>query len=103
MLIPVILSGGAGTRLWPVSRRAYPKPFMQMGDGESLLVKTLKRAQAVAVGDEVITVTARDHFFISRDEYRGHIADSDARFLLEPVGRNTAPALAMETAHVHSR
>lgn len=104
MLIPVILSGGAGTRLWPVSRRAYPKPFMQMGDGESLLVKTLKRAQAVAVGDEVITVTARDHFFISRDEYRGHIADSDARFLLEPVGRNTAPALAMaalDIAHRH--
>ena len=40
-LIPVILSGGAGTRLWPVSRSAYPKPFMRMADGETLLHKTL--------------------------------------------------------------
>ncbi|HWS26195.1 MAG TPA: mannose-1-phosphate guanylyltransferase/mannose-6-phosphate isomerase [Xanthomonadales bacterium] len=103
MLIPVILSGGAGTRLWPVSRRAYPKPFMQMGDGESLLRKTLKRAQAVAVGDEVLTVTSRDHFFITRDEYRGLIADADARFLLEPVGRNTAPALAMAALDIEHR
>jgi len=103
MLIPVILSGGAGTRLWPVSRRAYPKPFMQMGDGESLLRKTLKRAQAVAVGGEVITVTSRDHFFISRDEYRGMIADADARFLLEPMGRNTAPALALAALDINHR
>ncbi len=103
MLIPVILSGGAGTRLWPVSRRAYPKPFMQMGDGESLLRKTLKRAQAVAVGKEIITVTSRDHFFITRDEYRGLIADADARFLLEPVGRNTAPALAMAALDIERR
>ena len=103
MLIPVILSGGAGTRLWPVSRKAYPKPFMQMGDGESLLVKTLKRAQAVAVGEEVVTVTARDHFFITRDEYRDLLADQDARFLLEPVGRNTAPALAMAALDIEHR
>jgi mannose-1-phosphate guanylyltransferase / mannose-6-phosphate isomerase len=104
MLIPVILSGGAGTRLWPVSRRAYPKPFMQMGDGQSLLHKTLTRAQAVAVGGEVVTVTSRDHYFITHDEYRGLIADDDARFLLEPMGRNTAPALAMaalDIAHRH--
>ena len=103
MLIPVILSGGAGTRLWPVSRKAYPKPFMQMGDGESLLVKTLRRAQAVAVGGEVVTVTARDHFFITRDEFRGLLADPDARFLLEPVGRNTAPALAMAALDIEHR
>ncbi len=76
---------------------------MQMGDGESLLVKTLKRAQAVAVGEEVITVTARDHFFITRDEYRGLLADADARFLLEPVGRNTAPALAMAALDIEHR
>jgi mannose-1-phosphate guanylyltransferase len=44
-LIPVILSGGAGTRLWPVSRRAHPKPFMQLSDGESLAEKTWLRAR----------------------------------------------------------
>jgi mannose-1-phosphate guanylyltransferase/mannose-6-phosphate isomerase len=104
MLIPVILSGGAGTRLWPVSRKAWPKPFMPIADGESLLKRTLRRAQAVASAEEVITVTSRDHYFLSRDEYRGLIAEGDARFLLEPVGRNTAPAIAMaalDIAHRH--
>ena len=43
-ITPVLLAGGSGTRLWPVSRSAYPKPFMRMGDGESLLKKTLDRA-----------------------------------------------------------
>lgn len=103
MLIPVILSGGAGTRLWPVSRRTYPKPFMEVGDGESLLKKTLNRALAVGIGSEVLTVTARDHFFITRDEFRGTIADENARFLLEPVGRNTAPALAMAALDIERR
>ena len=103
MLIPVILSGGAGTRLWPVSRKTYPKPFMQMGDGQSLLHKTLARAQSVADGQEVITVTSRDHYFITRDEYRGRIDDADARFLLEPLGRNTAPALAMAALDIARR
>ena len=46
-LVPVILSGGAGTRLWPVSRRAHPKPFMQLLDGESLAEKTFRRAMAL--------------------------------------------------------
>ena len=57
-LIPVILSGGAGTRLWPVSRRAFPKPFMRMPDGQSLLEKTCRRALAVATTPaHVLTVT----------------------------------------------
>jgi len=47
LLIPVILSGGAGTRLWPVSREAHPKPFMKLADGQSLLQKTFIRAAAL--------------------------------------------------------
>ena len=46
MLIPLILSGGSGTRLWPVSREAYPKPFIKLPDGRSLLQKTLDRLAA---------------------------------------------------------
>jgi mannose-1-phosphate guanylyltransferase len=61
MLIPVILSGGAGTRLWPVSRSSYPKPFMRMADGRTLAVKTLERARSVADGAPVLTVTGRDY------------------------------------------
>ena len=60
-LIPVILSGGAGTRLWPVSRKAHPKPFMQLADGQSLAEKTWLRAAAVAKGGPIFTVTSRDY------------------------------------------
>lgn len=98
MLIPVILSGGAGTRLWPVSRSAYPKPFMQMGDGQSLLYKTLDRALTLAGdGGSVLTVTGRDYYFLTRDEYATHPQAQVDRlpFLLEPVGRNTAPAIVL--------
>ena len=97
MLIPLILSGGTGTRLWPVSRSAYPKPFMRMADGESLLYKTLDRALRVAAGGPVLTVTGRDYYFLSRDEYARHPqANIDALpFVLEPAGRNTAPAILL--------
>ena len=59
MLIPVILAGGSGTRLWPVSRSAYPKPFMRLGGDQSLVQKTLQRAFAVSEG-EVLSVTSRE-------------------------------------------
>src|SRR5260221_7329770 len=89
--VPVILSGGAGSRLWPVSREALPKPFIKLADGQSLLIKTLRRALACAEGNEVLTITNRDYFFLTRDEYAAIGYRSD--FLLEPVSRNTAPAI----------
>jgi mannose-1-phosphate guanylyltransferase / mannose-6-phosphate isomerase len=97
MLVPVILSGGAGTRLWPVSRSAYPKPFMRMADGESLLYKTLDRALQLADDGHVLTVTGRDYYFLTRDAYASHPrAKLDCLpFLLEPAGRNTAPAIVL--------
>lgn len=101
MIVPVILSGGAGTRLWPVSRSAYPKPFMRMGDGQSLLYKTLDRALRLATDGNVLTVTGRDYYFLTRDEYASHPeADLDRLgFLLEPAGRNTAPAVVLAALH----
>jgi mannose-1-phosphate guanylyltransferase / mannose-6-phosphate isomerase len=102
-LVPIILSGGAGTRLWPVSRRQYPKPFMRLADGETLLEKTLNRALSVA-GEHapIVTVTGRDYYFVTRDEY-ARVAPTRAtsqRYLLEPLGRNTAPAVIMAALHV---
>ena len=99
-MVPVILSGGAGTRLWPVSRRAHPKPFMKLVDGESLAEKTFRRALAVADGAAVLTVTSRDYYFYTRDLY-DQVAGTahDHPFLLEPIGRNTAPAIAL-AAHL---
>jgi len=96
VLVPVILSGGAGTRLWPVSRRSHPKPFMQLLDGETLTEKTMLRARAVAPSGPILTVTSRDYYFYTRDLYQGlKVGEGADRFLLEPMGRNTAPAIAL--------
>jgi mannose-1-phosphate guanylyltransferase / mannose-6-phosphate isomerase len=103
MLIPVILSGGAGTRLWPVSRSTFPKPFLALADGENLLSKTLKRALAVASPGAVYTLTNRDHYFLTRDVY-APLLDSDRQhYLLEPQGRNTAPALLLAAIAIAER
>lgn len=93
MLIPIILSGGAGTRLWPVSRETHPKPFMCIGqEGKSLLSQTYERAVNVT-GQVPLIVTNRDYYFLSRDELAGQAFKP--RYLLEPIGRNTAPAVAL--------
>jgi len=92
----MILSGGAGTRLWPLSREAAPKPFMPLPDGETLLGKTAQRALALPGVHALFTVTNRDYYFHTKDTYTGleHGGD-DAVYLLEPFGRNTAPAVAL--------
>ena len=95
MLIPLILSGGSGTRLWPVSREAYPKPFIKLPDGQSLLQKTLGRLAPLGELAEVITVTNREHLFATRDEYARMDGPRRHFFVLEPVARNTAPAVAV--------
>jgi mannose-1-phosphate guanylyltransferase len=97
-LLSVVLSGGAGTRLWPASRESHPKPFMKLADGESLIEKTYARAKAL--GSEVLTVTNRDYYFMSRDELER--VGVSGNFLLEPFGRNTAPAIALAAKYVEA-
>jgi mannose-1-phosphate guanylyltransferase/mannose-6-phosphate isomerase len=99
MLVPVILSGGAGSRLWPVSREAYPKPFIRLADGKTLLQKTFERAAAIPGVDTVITVTNREYYFLTRDEFHKTASAHRQIFVLEPCGRNTAPAVAMAAFH----
>ncbi|MBP9714562.1 MAG: mannose-1-phosphate guanylyltransferase/mannose-6-phosphate isomerase [Sterolibacterium sp.] len=95
MIIPVILSGGAGTRLWPVSREGHPKPFIRLADGESLLHKTYRRAAQITTHGDIITVTNRDYYFQSKDELAAvRPGEMLPHFILEPFGRNTAPAIA---------
>lgn len=93
MLIPIILSGGAGTRLWPVSREAHPKPFMKIGGGKSLLTQTYERALSVCDFAAPLIVTNTNYYFLSRDEV--DVQEIKPHYLLEPSGRNTAPAIAV--------
>ena len=70
-IIPLIMCGGAGTRLWPLSRETAPKPSMPLPDGETLLTKTAMRALALPGVAELVTVTNREYYFHTRDAYAG--------------------------------
>ena len=97
-IVSVVLSGGTGTRLWPASRESNPKPFIKLGDGETLIRKAYSRAKGL--GSEIVTVTNRDYYFMSRDEQV--LAGVEGKFLLEPFGRNTAPAIALAAKFIES-
>lgn len=105
MLIPVIICGGAGSRLWPVSREAHPKPFIALPDGQNLLQKTLLRALSLNDVSEVMTVTNRELFFKTEDEYRALKPQAQClSYILEPFGRNTAAAIlsaALQLSQTH--
>lgn len=104
-LIPTILCGGSGSRLWPVSREQHPKPFIRLHDNQSLLQKAFIRGALLENVTEVLTVTNRDLFFKTQDEYRSiNKAKLALSYILEPFGRNTAPAIAaaaIRVAKVH--
>ena len=103
-LIPCIIAGGAGTRLWPVSREALPKPFMRLPDGMSLLQKTFQRLQHLRGVERLLTVTHRDLYFRTLDDYRPLNTPSLALdFILEPFGRNTAAAITAAALHALQR
>jgi mannose-1-phosphate guanylyltransferase len=95
-LINIILCGGSGTRLWPISRTAMPKQFVKFFDGESLFQKTVKRN--VSFCEELLVVSSEMQYFLALDELVD--AKAKAKFLLEPVGRNTAPAIALAAMSV---
>ena len=94
-LIPTILCGGAGSRLWPVSRELHPKPFIQLSDGQSLLQKAFVLGAGLPDVEEILVITNREFFFKTEDELAS-VNDKNLKinFVLEPVGRNTAPAIA---------
>lgn len=92
-LLSVILSGGAGTRLWPVSRQTYPKPFLNLG-GSTLLEQAITRSQACGA-DELLLVTNHEHYHLSRSLLSQISGAPSVHYMLEPKGRNTAPAIAL--------
>jgi len=95
-LVAVILAGGAGTRFWPLSRQRRPKPLLRAGGDASLLGEAVARARRFAAKRDVWLVCGADHASAMRRE-AGIAAD---RVLVEPVGRNTAPAIALAAARI---
>jgi mannose-1-phosphate guanylyltransferase / mannose-6-phosphate isomerase len=94
MLIPVILSGGSGTRLWPLSRKNLPKQFLPLAGDSTLFQQTVARAQTLPGATSPIVVCSEDHRFLVAEQLQ-MLGISDASILLEPVARNTAPAIAL--------
>lgn len=94
---PVILCGGSGTRLWPLSRAGFPKQFLVLSGTNSLFQQAVQRVQAtgadVALGATLV-VTNEEHRFLALNQLR-ELPDVQATLLLEPVARNTAPALTL--------
>lgn len=94
-LIPTILCGGAGSRLWPVSRALHPKPFIRLADGQSLLQKAFLRGATLPEAAQVLTITNRELMFQTADEFREvNASNLPTSFVLEPFGRGTAAAVA---------
>ena len=96
-IIPVVLSGGSGTRLWPLSRASYPKQFLALAGEQSLIQQTVARARAATQAPPIVVCSA-EHRFLVAEQLRalGITAGPDgARIVLEPLARNTAPAVAV--------
>lgn len=99
-IVPVVLCGGEGVRLWPVSRRERPKPFMVMADGRSLVAGAFDRAARLGSGG-MLVVTSQDLRFQVADEHRASTAaQAPLTMLLEPIARNTAAAVAVAAEHL---
>ncbi len=97
-IVPVILCGGSGTRLWPLSRSGYPKQFLVLSGTTSLFQQAVERTNALACDDieigQTLVVTNEAHRFLVLDQL-SELKNVSATLLLEPVGRNTAPALTL--------
>ena len=95
MFLPVVIAGGIGSRLWPVSRALLPKQFIHFPQYQgSLFQNTLRRVEGIADISEPLVVCNADHRFLVAEQLR-ELGRSDRSILLEPIGRNTAPAVAM--------
>ena len=99
-IVPVILSGGMGTRLWPMSRSHYPKQFLKLAsDSHTLIQQTVLRVADRDIFEAPVFVSNEDHRFLVAENVQ-ELEINDAEILLEPKGRNTAPALAIAAHYV---
>ena len=92
MIKAVIMAGGSGTRLWPLSRAAHPKQFLALHGDDTMLQATFKRLDGLDIQSSV-TICNEEHRFFVAEQLRE--IDKLGSIILEPVGRNTAPAIAL--------
>lgn len=97
-IIPVIMAGGSGTRLWPLSRTAYPKQFLKLLGDETMLQQTCLRTK-VFTEEAPVVICNEEHRFIASEQLR-LIGVDEPTLILEPVGRNTAPAIALAAQQI---
>ncbi|MFW3616923.1 mannose-1-phosphate guanylyltransferase/mannose-6-phosphate isomerase [Billgrantia antri] len=99
-LCPVIMAGGTGSRLWPLSRQLNPKQFLSLTDDRSMLQATLGRLEGIPHAEPIL-ICNEEHRFLAAEQMRqlGRAPD----ILLEPMGRNTAPAIALAALHALNR
>ena len=95
--VPVIMAGGAGTRLWPLSRNLFPKQFHALTSDDTMLQETVLRLGGLGGGDPVL-ICNEEQRFLAAEQMR-LAGFGDARIILEPVARNTAPAIAIAARH----
>ncbi|WP_062060415.1 mannose-1-phosphate guanylyltransferase/mannose-6-phosphate isomerase [Cellvibrio sp. OA-2007] len=101
MIIPVILAGGSGTRLWPLSRKHYPKQLLKLFGDKTMLQQTLLRLQGVKNLAPPIVVCNEEHRFMVAEQLH-EIGQKESSIILEPIARNTAPALALAAIHART-
>ena len=97
-MIPLILSGGSGSRLWPLSRKLYPKQFLALTGSETLFQQTLGRLAIEGISKPIVVCNEEHRFIVS--EQLAAIGGEAQTILLEPFGRNTAPAVAIAAMHL---
>ncbi|MBR9814430.1 mannose-1-phosphate guanylyltransferase/mannose-6-phosphate isomerase [bacterium] len=97
MIVPVLMAGGSGTRLWPLSRELYPKQFLRLAGEQTMLQQTVARAAALPSASAPIVVCGDAHRFIVAEQLK---AVDGRQIILEPMGRNTAPAAAVAALQV---
>ena len=101
LLHPIILAGGSGSRLWPLSREFYPKPFLTVAGRDSMLQATMLRLDGIAGLSPPVIVCNEEHRFLAAEHAR-QIGRPLSSIILEPIGRNTAPALALAALNLAS-
>ena len=92
MITPVIMAGGSGTRLWPLSRAGHPKQFLALNGDKTMLQQTVERLKDLPISESITICNEEHRFFVAQQLNE---IDALGKIILEPVGRNTAPAIAL--------